>query len=41
MRCNKIFVIKGIKKETCVSPWIMSWRLIKGYCTAGRQPPGI
>ena len=28
-------------KKNDKSPWIMSWRLIKGYVTAGRQPPGI
>ena len=31
----------GKKKSKYKSPWIMSWRLIKGYFTAGRQPPGI
>ena len=34
-------MLQSYKKKINKSPWIMSWRLIKGYVTAGRQPPGI
>ena len=34
-------MLQNYKKKNDKSPWIMSWRLIKGYVTAGRQPPGI
>ena len=34
-------MLQSYKKKFDKSPWIMSWRLIKGYVTAGRQPPGI
>ena len=32
---------KLYKNKIDKSSWIMSWRLIKGYVTAGRQLPGI
>ena len=32
---------KSYEKKIYKSPWIMSGIFIKGYVTAGRQPPGI
>ena len=38
---HKRCATKVMERSIYKSPWIMSWRLIKGYVTAGRQPPGI
>ena len=34
-------MLQKFKKKNDKSPWNLSWRLIKGYVTAGRQPPCI
>ena len=34
-------MLQKLYKKNDKTPWIMSWRLIKGYVTAGRQPPEL